>query len=144
MVYLLDDAKREEMKEELKKKFAAVEGIQAVLDQDEYTKLGLPTPAEDSHAPDFWLSAKSGYSFTNSDKGDDVVTPRKTPGGTHGYLPDQPDMLATLVINGYGIKPGTKLGKVQSIDVAPTMARLLGVELPTAQGKPLMPALQDD
>ncbi|WP_417378438.1 alkaline phosphatase family protein [Gimesia sp.] len=144
MVYLLDDAKRDEMKEELKKKFSAVEGIQAVLGKDEYTRLGLPTPAEDSHAPDFWLSAKSGYSFTNSETGDDLVVPRKTPGGTHGYLPDQPDMLATLVINGFGIKPGTKLGKVQSIDVAPTMARLLGVELPTAQGKPLMPALQDD
>ena len=28
---------------------------------------------------------------------------------------------------GYGIKPGVNVGKVQSLDVAPTMAELLGV-----------------
>jgi predicted AlkP superfamily pyrophosphatase or phosphodiesterase len=144
MVYVLDDNHREQTIEKLRKKLAKIEGIQAVLGKEEYTKLGQPTPAEDPHAPDLWLAAKSGYSFTNSDSGDETVVPRKTPGGTHGYLPDQPDMLATLVISGYGIKPGTNLGKIQSLDVAPTMARLLGVELPTAQGKPLMPALLDD
>lgn len=144
MVYILDDANRAATIKTLKKKMAAVEGVQAVLDADEYTKLGQPTPEQDSHAPDLWLAAKSGYSFTNSDAGDDVVTPRKTPGGTHGYLPDQPDMLGSLVISGHGIKPGTKLGKIQSLDVAPTIARLLGVKLPTAQGKPLTPALQED
>lgn len=144
MVYVLDDKHREETIEKLRKKLAKLEGVQAVLGKEEYTKLGQPTPAEDPHAPDLWLAAKSGYSFTNSDSGDETVVPRKTPGGTHGYLPDQPDMLATLVISGYGIKPGTNLGKIQSLDVAPTMARLLGVELPTAQGKPLMPALLDD
>ena len=130
--------------QKLKKKFATVEGIQAVLDADEYTKLGQPTPAEDSRAPDLWLAAKTGYSFSNSDGGDDVITPRKTKGGTHGYLPDDPDMLGSLVISGYGIKPGTKLPKTLSLDVAPTIAKLLGVKLPTAQGKALTKALVED
>lgn len=144
MVYLLDEEISEKTRATLKKKLAAVEGIQAVLEQDEYTKLGQPTPAEDSRAPDFWLAAKSGYSFTNSDAGEETVVARKTRGGTHGYLPDQPDMLATLVISGYGVKPGTDLGKIQSLDVAPTMARLLGIKLPTAQGEPLERALIQD
>lgn len=144
MVYILDENNRAELIQTLKQELATIEGVQSVLDADEYTKLGQPLPTDDSRAPDLWLAAKSGYSFTNSDSGDDLIVPRKTRGGTHGYLPDQPDMLGSLVISGYGIKPGTKLGKIQSLDVAPTMARLLGVELPTAQGKPLVSALQED
>lgn len=144
MVYVLDDSKRAETIKSLKKKFAKVEGVKAVLGAEEYTKLGQPTPAEDSHAPDFWLAAKSGYSFSNSQSGDDVVGLRKTKGGTHGYLPDDPDMLGSLVISGYGIKPGTKLPKTLSLDVAPTIAKLLGVKLPTAQGKALTKALVEE
>jgi arylsulfatase A-like enzyme len=41
------------------------------------------------------------------------------------------------VISGYGVKPGTRLGRVSNLDVAPTIAALLGVKLPTADGKPL-------
>lgn len=144
MVYVLDDSKRAETIKILKKKFAKVEGVKAVLDVEEYSKLGQPTPAEDAHAPDFWLAAKSGYSFSNSQSGDDVVGPRKTKGGTHGYLPDDPDMLGSLVISGYGIKPGTRLPKTLSLDVAPTIAKLLGVKLPTAQGKALTKALVEE
>ena len=144
MVYLLDDANREETIRNLKKKLADVEGIQSVLGSEEYKKIGQVTPADDSRAPDLWLAAKSGYSFTTSDAGEDVVVPRSSTAGTHGYLPDQPDMLGMLVISGQDIKPGTNLGKVQSLDVAPTIARLLGIELPTAEGRPLMRALQTD
>lgn len=142
MVYVLDDANRAEIVENLKKKLAAVEGVESVLSPEEFQKLGQATPKDDPRAPDLWLSAKSGYSFTDSEAGDELVVAKETPGGTHGYVPDQSDMLGTLVISGYGIKPGTNLGKVPSLDVAPTMARLLGVELPTAEGKPLMKAFE--
>ena len=144
MIYVLDDANREETIQNLRKKFSAVEGVQSILGPDEAKKLGQPTPQEDPRAPDFWLSAKSGYSFTDSEAGEEVLVPRATPGGTHGYIPDQPDMLGTLVMSGYGVKPGTKLTDVKNVDVAPTLARLLGVELPTAEGKPLTPALKGD
>ena len=141
MVYVLDDANRQETIEKLRKQFAAVEGIQSVLGPESFQKLGQPTSEEDSRAPDLWLAAKSGYSFTNSESGNEIVVPRASRGGTHGYLPDQPDMLGTLVLSGHGIKPGTRLGKVTNLDVAPTIARLLGIELPSAEGKPLTSAL---
>lgn len=143
MVYVLDDANRKQIVEDLTKKFAAIEGVDSVLGPEEFKKLGQSTPEEDSRAPDLWLSAKSGYSFTDSEAGEEVVVPRETPGGTHGYVPDQTDLLGTLVLSGYGVKPGTTLGKISNLDVAPTMAELLGVELPTADGKPLTKALKD-
>lgn len=60
--------------------------------------------------------------------------------GTHGNAPDLPEMAATLVLWGDGVRPAD-LGEVAMIDVAPTLAALLGVSLPTAEGKPLTLAL---
>lgn len=141
MVYILDDKNRDALRAKLQKEFSKVEGMHAVVGPEDFAKIGQPTPEEDSRAPDLWLAAKSGYSFSEAHTGNDVVTARSSRGGTHGYLPDQPDMLGTLVISGAGIQPGTRLGKVQSVDVAPTIARLLGIELPTAEGKVLEKAL---
>lgn len=137
MVYVLDDAHRNEITQKLVVEFESVEGVSDVVTPDEFAALGLATREQDLRAPDFWLSAKSGYSFTDTETGDDVTAPRETRGGTHGYLPDQPEMLGTLVISGYGVASGKRLGKARNIDVAPTMAKLLGIELPDADGRAL-------
>jgi hypothetical protein len=109
---------------------------------DEFQQLGQTSPDVDPRAPDLWLAARSGYSFSDSFTGDQVIAPRSSTGGTHGYLPDQPDMWGTLVLQGNGIKPGTDLAKVSSMDVAPTIARILGVQLPSAEGQALSKALK--
>jgi len=56
-------------------------------------------------------------------------------GGSHGYLASDPDMDAIFIASGYGVRGGGKLDKVANIDVASTIAKLLGVALPTAKGK---------
>lgn len=136
-VYVLDQARRAELLPQLQKELAAIEGVEAVLDEAAYTALGQPNPQKEARAPDLWLAAKKNYSFSDAATGDEVVTARKSIGGTHGFLPDQPDMLSACVIWGPGVKAGTDLGKIQNIDIAPTIASLLGVALPTADGKPL-------
>lgn len=141
MVYILDPDRRDEVEAQLRRELPELEGVQAVLGPGEFTQLGQPTPEDDPRAPDLWLSADSGYSFGNGHAGDEPVVPRATRGGTHGYLPDQPDMLGTLVLWGHGITPKVRLGKVSSLNVAPTIARLLEVELPTAEGQPIEAAL---
>jgi predicted AlkP superfamily pyrophosphatase or phosphodiesterase len=141
MVYVLDEDRREEIVADLAGRFSQVEGVVAVLTKEEFDEIGQPTPEEDSRAPDLWLSAASGYSFTESHTEDEIVAPRPTPGGTHGYLPDQPDMWATLVMSGEGIREGINIGRAQNVDVAPTIARLLGVELPSASGEVIEEAL---
>jgi predicted AlkP superfamily pyrophosphatase or phosphodiesterase len=60
--------------------------------------------------------------------------------GMHGLSPDVPEMGASLVLWGDGVRAGD-LGEVAMIDIAPTLASLLGVSLPTAEGKPLAAAL---
>jgi len=141
-VYVLDDARRGQIIAQLRTALAGLEGVQAVFGPEQFASIGQPTRDEDPRAPDLWMAAKSGYSFGDSATGQETVTARKTIGGTHGFLPDQPDMLAACVIWGPGIKPGKDLGKMNITDVAPTMARLLGVSLPAAEGKALEAAFK--
>ncbi len=59
-----------------------------------------------------------------------------TPGGskgTHGYLPERPEMHAAFFAKGRGVAAGRVLGVVDMRQIAPTLATLLGVELPSAR-----------
>jgi predicted AlkP superfamily pyrophosphatase or phosphodiesterase len=137
MIYILDETRKAEIAPKLAAEFQRVEGVEAVIGPDGFAKIGQPTPQENPQAPDLWLSAKSGYSFSDDHTGDAVVVRRAERAGTHGYLPNDPDMLGTLIVWGHGVKTGTKLGRVSNLDVAPTIAELLGIPFPAADGKPL-------
>jgi arylsulfatase A-like enzyme len=60
-----------------------------------------------------------------------VASPRH---GDHGYMPDSPAMHTGLVLAGAGIQTGIAMPLARQIDIAPTVARLLGFELPSAEG----------
>ncbi len=65
------------------------------------------------------------------------------PHGAHGYDPRLPEMGAIFFALGRGVPPGTKLGEVRSIDVAPTVAALLGIEPPqSSEGRALFSSPQ--
>ena len=63
--------------------------------------------------------------------------------GYHGYLSTEPKMNALFVAVGPDIKQGHTIGLVDNVDVAPTIAKLLGVTLPNTDGKPLTQILAD-
>jgi predicted AlkP superfamily pyrophosphatase or phosphodiesterase len=58
-------------------------------------------------------------------------------GGSHGYLASDPDMNPILILSGHGVTARGKLSLQTNLDIAPTIAQLLGVRLPSAKGKPL-------
>jgi predicted AlkP superfamily pyrophosphatase or phosphodiesterase len=62
--------------------------------------------------------------------------------GTHGYDPSSREMAAALVLHGDGVRKGAALGDVAMTDVAPTIAALIGVPLPTATGRMLSSVLE--
>ncbi len=142
MVYLLDRTLSADRIRALRRKLEQLEGVEAVFDPKDFARLGQATPQQDPRAPDFWLAAKSGYAFSETITGEKTVVRRGSRAGTHGYLPEHPDMLGTLVISGYGVRHGVRLGRVSNTDVAPTMARLLGLELKDVQGRVLTEILQ--
>jgi hypothetical protein len=55
---------------------------------------------------------------------------------THGYDPERADMKASLLLFGPSVPEGTLRG-ARLIDIAPTVAGWLGLELPGVDGKPL-------
>lgn len=85
------------------------------------------------------LEAADGFAFSPATIGDPVED--SVDKGTHGYLEERPEMRATLVMAGSGVRAGARLGVVSMTDVAPTVARLLGLALADVDGKPLDAAL---
>ncbi len=63
--------------------------------------------------------------------------------GAHGFDPAQPDMGAIFYALGRGVPRGAELGEVRAIDVAPTIAALLGINPPEqSEGRALFRATQ--
>ncbi len=82
------------------------------------------------------LEAAPGFSFNDSLTGPEVGDSGETYKGTHGYLPTDPRMRASLIIYGPGARSGAKTSLARMIDLAPSIAGLLKLKLPQSEGKP--------
>ena len=81
----------------------------------------------------FVLCAAPGYSLTASTTLP-LQAPSRTYRGAHGHCPDEPMMKATFIASGAGIRPLGVIPPIRMVDVAPTIATLLGLELAEADG----------
>ena len=100
-------------------------GIARVIDQDEARKMGGFSGAA------FVVEPKIGYQLGGALSGP-LVTPLPST-GTHGYFPDRPEMRASFFLFGRPVAAGHDLGIVDMRQIAPTLAAILGVSLPSAK-----------
>jgi predicted AlkP superfamily pyrophosphatase or phosphodiesterase len=100
-------------------------GIEAILDQKQVQALGGTPQAS------FVVALKAGYVPGAAMTGALVSeAPLK---GTHGYNPQTtPEMHASFFAIGPGIRAGKDLGTVDMRQIAPTVAAILQISLPTA------------
>ena len=120
-----------------------LEGIDTIIEPAQYASLGLPQPSVDPQVGALLLTAQSGYAFAVGATADKTVVDAPEGSlGTHGYISSDPDIQALFIASGRGIKPGVKLKSVDNVDVAPTAAKLLGVELKNVDGRVLTEILQ--
>jgi len=106
-------------------------GIDRVLEGEElHRKGGYPNAS-------FFVGLKPGWRTGSSLTGP-VVTSVKA-GGTHGGLPDLPDLRAAFFLVGPGVPVDKNLGLIDMRDIAPTLAKAVALALPSADGKPLLP-----
>ena len=137
-VYVLDTANRDSILAGITPKLGAMEGVESVIERKDFaTKLGHLTAEQDPREPDLCLSAKDGYTFTDSLDDTTEIIPSETPKGAHGYLQTHPDMYGCFVISGAGVKKGAVIDDIKNLDVSPTIARLLGVTMPGVDGRVL-------
>ena len=83
------------------------------------------------------LTARDGYSFSTAAHGEVVADAVEGSLGAHGYVSTDPELQALFIASGRGIKAGVTLDSMRTIDLAPTMARLLGLELKDVDGRVL-------
>jgi hypothetical protein len=104
-------------------------GFDRVIDEEEIKRRGIAGGAT------FYINFKLGYEM-----GDSFDAPPVTPTlirGSHGWFTDYPEMHSTFMIEGPGIDTRGSLGQIDMRDIAPTVAKVLKVDMPTAQGKAL-------
>jgi predicted AlkP superfamily pyrophosphatase or phosphodiesterase len=100
-------------------------GIGAILEKPEIEKLGgFPNAT-------FVVDLQTNYQVGYASQGE-LVTPAPST-GTHGYLPSHPEMRASFFLCGKGIAAGRNLGIVDMRQIAPTLAKILGVTLKDAR-----------
>ncbi len=103
-------------------------GIGQVLNHDQIVALGGDPEAF------LALEAAEGWAIVSQVESDAIAAPIEVAG--HGYLPERPAMQASLLVYGPPIGRG-KIKGARLIDVGPTVARMLGLKLDRAEGKPL-------
>jgi predicted AlkP superfamily pyrophosphatase or phosphodiesterase len=134
-VYVTREEKRKEVLDAFR---APIPGVAQVIAPEEYAKWGYPKPTPNGRMGDLVLVGANDYAFDAAFEGAvNTDTPGGAPRGAHGYINSDPDMNAILVAWGAGIKRGVKTPPKPNVDVAATIAKLLGVEVKGMEGKVL-------
>ena len=97
-------------------------GIGHVYDRAELNRLGCVA------GPALAVEAAPGVVFA------DGLPQAKREKATHGFGPGHPAENCLLAVRGRGIREGVTLPEMPMRDVAPTLAGLMGVRLPQAEG----------
>jgi len=72
------------------------------------------------------LDAPEGYAFNNVATGD-LITRKKSTGGTHGYLPYRYKLESSFIAWGPDIRAGVNLHRIRMMSEGPTILKALGI-----------------
>ena len=102
-------------------------GIDQIVDHDRLVSMGGNPQAS------FAVNLKPGF-VTDIFRGAAAPVTGPSPvKGMHGYFPSPAALDATLLLLGEGIPAGKDLGRIDMRAIAPTLATIMGADLPTAQ-----------
>lgn len=107
-----------------------------LLDRDALDKLGAAPEAA------FAISGNDGYTISGGANRRTFFGDSNKVTGNHGPLPEEPKLHTGLIVNGAGVRGGASLDRARLIDVAPTVAKLLGVEMKDVEGRVLAELLK--
>jgi predicted AlkP superfamily pyrophosphatase or phosphodiesterase len=108
--------------------------IWRIFNRQEISRVGaLPQAA-------LMLDAAPGFCFGKAVKGS--TTSRSQQQTASGYSPQRLEMRPVFIVFGKGIKPKVNLGFMRLSDVAPTVARILGIMHGATRGRVLAEILQ--
>jgi hypothetical protein len=131
----------------LQKAFAELQRIglvRRVITPETMHSVGLPRYEESVYARGHYLLIPDIDTYLVVDPITDSTDrrPKANPSHSHGYLPQHPRMYPSLVLGGAGVKRGVTIGHARNIDIAPTIAQLLGFEMTGVAGSAIGEALE--
>jgi predicted AlkP superfamily pyrophosphatase or phosphodiesterase len=113
--------------------------LRRILDRKQLDQLGADPQAA------LYLEAATYFGISDKLRGPVMEPAPEGTRGKHGYLPDRPEMLASLILAGRGIKADARKETVRMTDVAPTLTKLLNIPFePKPYSRPLMEWLAKD
>ncbi|MGE6754126.1 alkaline phosphatase family protein [Rossellomorea sp. NPDC071047] len=111
-------------------------GIEDILTGEEAGRIGA-----DEHCS-FMLEARHGFYFKDSSTGSFIhtITPedvkeKRYTYGSHGYSPKKEDYSTIFMASGKGIRSNVEIPYMHLVDEGPTLARMLGLNLGSTDGK---------
>jgi predicted AlkP superfamily pyrophosphatase or phosphodiesterase len=146
LLYVTDPSTDAETRAKIRDLFVGKEGVAGVLEADKFAENGLPDVRDWPQMSDMVLVAEDGYCFGGTADEERFVVPNTQVGasiGSHGFLATSPKMNAIFVAAGAGLRRGVTLDTFENIDVAPTVAHLLGIKLPNIDGRLLEGAVAE-
>jgi predicted AlkP superfamily pyrophosphatase or phosphodiesterase len=86
---------------------------------------------------DYILEAEDGCYFIPEVEGPVIAPAEDKFRAVHGYHPDRPGYSSLFLAAGAGVRQGVELRPIRIVDLGPTLAALLGLALPDAEGRVL-------
>lgn len=130
----------------LERAFAELEklpNVARIVRPEDFHALGLPRYEESKYARSHYMVIPDIDTFLTIEDHDSMERVRLPEAHhEHGYLPSNPRMYTSLVLAGAGIKKSVSIGHVRNLDIAPTIAELLGLQMPKMSGRVLEEALE--
>jgi len=108
-------------------------GIEAIYDRAELDRLRAPKEIS------YVVEARPGYHFCDElhEQTVESYTEQGKKYATHGYSPEKPGYKCIFLAFGPGIKKGFDAGPIEMVDIAPTAARILGMDFYACDGRVL-------
>lgn len=104
----------------------AIRSLYRIVERAELDKYGADPDAVLAVQPVNGVVCTSRYDFP------ELV--QSTPGGSHGLIPDRPDLFAGFIAHGPGLRKGMTMPTLRMEDVAPHVAFLLGIDFKAPDG----------
>jgi hypothetical protein len=134
--YIYETRRTPELTAKIRATFAANPATESVPTDEQITEQGWPSRSDNPAAFDVLAYAKEDWKFGGS-----TVQPEPQT-GAHGYPNNRPLMQAIFIANGAAIRSTDEQPAFPNINVAATIAQILGLPQTGMDGKPLIAILK--
>lgn len=135
--YIYETHATPELSAKIRAAFAASPATDSVPTDEEIKAQGWPLPKDNPTAFDVLAYAKENWKF-----GDKVPTQPESQTGAHGYPNTRPLMQEIFIASGAAIKKAGEIPSFPNLNVAATIAQILGLPQTGMDGKPLTAILK--